>query len=248
LLVVAMVTLLAQQMLERVQVEELLLDLERAHRQVRAHAARIEDLTIVQERARLAHELHDSLGHTLTALDVQVELLARLPQSAELARQAAANQARGLVKQALTEVRSSVAALRPAALQKVDAHATIAALVRDFARTTGLPVTWTLTGAPQPLPPAATLLIYRAAQEALTNVQRHAPTTSGVQVHLTFAPPDVTLRVENQPPVTPAEPSPFSGCAGLPGLHDRAIALGGAFTATPLPAGGFRLELRLPLG
>jgi len=248
LLVVVMVGLLAGQMLERLQVETLLLNLERAHSQVRIYTARIEDLTVVQERARLAHELHDSLGHTLTALDVQVELLARLPLSEEAARLAANDQARRLVKQALTEVRSSVAALRPAVLQKVDAHTTIADLVHDFARVTGLPIAWTLAGAPQPLTPAATLLLYRAAQEALTNVQRHAPTTPDVQVRLTFDVHTVTLYVENRTPLAPIAPSPHSGGVGLAGLHDRAVALGGAFTAAPLPAGGFRLELRLPLG
>lgn len=231
----------------RQESQHLLAELQKAHQQLRDYANRVEALTIAQERARLARELHDSLGHALTALDVQMELLVRLPPQQTEARQQAADRARSLVKQALADLRQGVQALRPTAVDSFSLPEAGAALVAEFSADTHLPIEWQVVGSESPLPPALALALYRTAQEGLTNIQRHAATTPGVRVQVIYQPQEVSMTVENAPPVElPDLPKP--GCGyGLLGLRERAEALGGSLEAAPTPGGGFHLTLRLPL-
>ncbi len=249
----ALAEIAARQREHREQVEALAADLAAAHRQLQDYAAQAEELAVARERARLAHELHDSVGHTLTALDVQLELLARLPPGQTGQRQQAAEQSRSLVKAGLADVRRAVQALRPAALETFSLPEAIAGLVRDFERSAPAQVAWEVVGEARPLPPRLALPLYRAAQEALTNVRRHAPAARQVTVRLRYEPEAVSLLVENDgvpaPPALWASPPPAGGTEGgygLRGLRERAEALGGAFRAGPDDAGGFCVELRLP--
>ena len=226
--------------------QTLLAELETAHAQLRQSAARIEELAVADERNRIAREIHDTLGHTLTALDVQLELLVRLPPEKNGARQQAAGNARQLVKQGLADVRRAVQALRPVALETFSLPEAIGALVQDFRRTTGVAVTWRVTDDVDALPTRFALPLYRAAQEALTNIQRHAPTTPRVTMQLEDAPNTIRLCVENAPPREPPDPAHTGGRVGLAGLRERARALGGTFRAEPTPAGGFTVEMTLP--
>ncbi|MFQ5593729.1 MAG: sensor histidine kinase [Anaerolineae bacterium] len=245
---------------QREHTEVLAAELAEAHRQLQDYAAQAEALAVAQERARLAHEIHDTMGHTLTALDVQLELLARLPPGQTEQRRQAAKQTRALVKTGLADVRRAVKALRPAALETFSLPEAIAALVADFERTTHIRTAWQVEGEVAPLPARLALPLYRAAQEALTNVQRHAPAAQQVTLQLHYGPEAVALSVENDgvPPSLMRETSEVSedlgglaqegrGGYGLRGLRERAEALRGAFSAGPDEAGGFRVEMSLPV-
>ncbi len=107
-------------------------ELAEAHQQIKEYAAQVEELAITRERARLAHEIHDTVGHTLTALDVQLELLVRLPPGQSELRQQIAEKSRALVKGGLADVRRAVQALQPVALETFSLHEAIAGLVADF--------------------------------------------------------------------------------------------------------------------
>ena len=246
MLIWVMIKLLAQQISYRTQVEQLLLNLEQAHQQLQHYADRVEALTITEERARLSYEIHDGLGHTLTALDVQLELLARLPVTQTEAREQSADHARHLAKQALTEVRQAVKALRPVNAQAFSLPEAVAALIANFEQATRLVVSWHVIGA-HPLAPTLALLLYRATQEGLTNVQRHAPTSVHVTVQLTYGPQTVSLQIENgllpEPSSIPLTPGGY----GLLGLRERVVAIGGSLEAGPTPDGNFRLLITLPL-
>ncbi len=234
----------------RAEVERLATELSEANRELRAYALQTEELAVTRERARLAHELHDSVGHTLTALDVQLEMLARLPPGRSEQRRQIAEQARALVKEGLAGVRRAVRALRPAALESFSLPEAIAALVAEFGQTMSIQTTWEVVGEIQPLPSRLALPLYRAAQEALTNVRRHAPAAQQVAVRLCYEPEAVTLCVENAPPALRASPPRAEGTEGgygLRGLRERAELLGGTFSAGPDDAGNFRLEIHLPL-
>lgn len=225
--------------------QRLLAELSEAHRQLQAYADRVEALTIAEERSRLARELHDSLGHELTALDIQVELLTRLPAEREAERRQTLEQVQRLVKQTLTDVRRAVKALPPAAIERFSLPEAVAALIADFSAATGLPVAWTVEGEPRPLAMTAALPLYRTAQEGLTNIRRHAPSTPSVRVRLAYTLHAVSLCVENQPSPTPPAQTVSSGY-GLTGLRARAEALGGSLEAGATAAGGFRLTMHLP--
>ena len=258
-LTIALAEIVARQREHREQVEVMASELAEAHRQLQDYTAQAEELAITRERARLAHEIHDTVGHTLTALDVQLELLTRLPPDQTEQRWQVAEQARTLVKEGLADVRRAVQALRPAALETFSLPEAIAGLVADFEEAAQICTVWRVEGEVAPLPPRLAVPLYRAAQEALTNVQRHAPSAQQVTVQLRYGPETVTLSVENAPSVT-SPPGPAlseveglggteggQGGYGLRGLRERAEALGGAFSAGPDETGRFRLEMRLPM-
>ncbi len=199
----------------RAEVERLADELSEANRKLREYAAQAEELAVTRERARLAHEIHDTVGHTLTALDVQLELLARLPSGQTEQRRQAARQASALVKDGLADVRRAVQALRPAALETFSLPDAIAALVADFEQTVHIPTACQVEGQVTPLPPRLALPLYRAAQEALTNIQRHAPAARQVTVQLCYGAEAVVLWVENDGiPATPTSPPRVGGTEG----------------------------------
>ncbi len=232
----------------RAKAEAMAVELAEANRQLKDYAAQAEELAITRERARLAHEIHDSVGHTLTALDVQLELLARLPPDKAEQRRRIIEKAQTLVKTGLTDVRRAVRALRPAALETFSLPEAISALVTDFEQSAHPHVVQQVEGAMRVLPPRLAMPLYRAAQEALTNVRRHAPAAQQVTVRLGYGLETVTLMVENDGIAQTSENlRDLQGGYGLRGLRERAESLGGTFRASPDDAGNFRLEIHLPL-
>jgi signal transduction histidine kinase len=241
----------------RAEVERLATELAAANRRLREYAVQAEELAITRERARLAHEIHDTVGHSLTALDVQLELLVRLPPGRTEQRRQVAGQARALVKEGLADVRRAVRALRPAALEAFSLPEAVAALAADLQQSAHIHTVWQVAGEVVVLPTRLAIPLYRAAQEALTNVRRHAPAAQQVTVQLRYEPEAVVLSVENDG--VPASPAlraslpPAGGTEGGPegyglrGLRERAELLGGTFSAGPDGTGSFRLEIHLPL-
>lgn len=235
----------------RAKAEAMAVELAEANRQLQNYVVQAEELAITRERARLAHEIHDSVGHTLTALDVQLELLVRLPYDQRDRRQQIAKQAQALVKAGLTDVRRAVRALRPAALDIFSLPEAVTALVDEFGQRTDICTAQQVSGEVVPLPPLLAIPLYRAAQEALTNIRRHAPSAQQVTVFLEYNSETVSLMVENdgvpQTPEFSEDPGGLKGGYGLQGLRERAQSLGGTFSAGPSKAGNFRLDIHLPL-
>lgn len=199
----------------------------------------------VAERSRLAREMHDVLAHSLSALALQLEstrLLSRAHGADEQLTQAI-DRAHQLAVGGLDEARRAIAAERERQLPGPEA---IPALADAFAENSGLPVALEVRGEPQPLVPEARLAVYRTAQEALTNIRRHA-TPQRVEVRLDYGADATTLVVEDHVlPGSPAPPAPADGAGyGLTGMRERAQLLGGELVAAPT-RGGFRVELRIP--
>ncbi|NOZ72832.1 MAG: sensor histidine kinase [Chloroflexi bacterium] len=232
----------------RAEVEQLADELQAANRKLQAFADQAEELAITRERARLAHELHDTVGHTLTALDVQMALLAALPAGQTEQRRQAAAHARALVKEGLADMRRAVAALRPAALESFSLPVAIDGLVSQFVHTTGIHADWQWQGDEIDLSPRLALPLYRAVQEALTNIQRHAPSTPLVVIRLCYKPETVYVRVVNAQSQGESDRSGAGskGGQGLAGLQERAEMLGGRFEAGPDGKGGFQVMMELP--
>jgi signal transduction histidine kinase len=211
-----------------------------AHRELAGYAASVEELATVQERNRLAREVHDSVGHYLTVINVQLEAAARLIESEPHRAAAAVARARNLTGEGLDDIRRSVAALRAAPYQDRPLPEAIAALVSELA-TSGTAAELRVHGEPRALAPAASLTLFRAAQEALTNVRKHAR-ASRADVELSYAASTVELAVADDGCGT-ADPT---GGFGLLGVRERVHLLGGKLDIASAPDAGFRLRVEVP--
>jgi signal transduction histidine kinase len=222
----------------------LLAELQAAHQQLQEYALRAEEMAVVEERNRLAREMHDTLGHRLTIASVQLEAAQRLcPTDAERAA-GLVGTVREQVREALAELRATVATLRAPVEADLHLRSALQRLMAHFEQATGLTVHQVLPNEMPPLPDAHRLVLFRVAQEALTNIQKHAG-ASQVWLVLTVADEAVTLLVGDDGKGI----SLRSGQTGfgLQGLRERAEQLGGELHLEPRPGGGTQLAFRLPL-
>jgi signal transduction histidine kinase len=224
----------------REHVEQLMVELEEANVQLAAYATQAEELAMTQERNRLAREIHDNLGHTLTIVNVQIEA-ARVVMDSDPDRALdAMNKAQELTQKGLTRVRKSVAALRESPVSNRPLAEAIASLVKE-AQSTGIVTEFEVAGEPQALENKVALALYRAAQEGLTNVCRHAR-ASRVDVLLDFQPSEVRLELRDNG-VGAAE---TNGGFGLLGIRERVQLLGGRLEISTGVGKGFCLAASVP--
>jgi signal transduction histidine kinase len=195
------------------------------------------------ERARIAREIHDVLAHSLAALSVQLETADALLESgrAEQARRSVVR-AGHLAREGLTETRRAIGALRGETLPLPEL---LAGLAGGYRADLGAPADVRVDGAPREVNPDLALAVYRTAQEAMTNVRKHAP-GAPVALTLRYGADEVELVVASGAP--PATERPLSGAGGgygLTGLRERAELAGGQFTAGP-DGEGWRVDVRIP--
>ncbi|MFH9728638.1 sensor histidine kinase [Streptomyces sp. NPDC017254] len=206
-----------------------------------------------EERLRIAREVHDVLGHSISLINVQSgAALHRLgkgpaPEAGLVTATEALEAVKATSKDALRELRATLGVLRRADEPTPTApSASGLALLGDLlgrARSAGLDVRTETTGTPVPLPPPVDLAAYRIVQESLTNVTRHSGAGS-VHVTLDWGTDAVRLRIEDDGGGAPEGGAPGSG---IRGMAERARAFGGELTAENGDAGGFRVDARLPL-
>lgn len=227
----------------RENAERLTRDLEAANRQLAEYASQAEELAATQERNRLARDIHDNLGHYLTIVNVQIEA-ARVTCKSDPARALdALNKAQEMARNGLNSVRESVAALRVSPVENRPLEEAIAELV-DESRTAGIAIEFHLLGDSHPVEPKTALALYRAAQEGLTNVRKHAQ-ASRADVTLDFSLPDqIRLAVLDDGVGAANTDSGF----GLIGIRERVQLLGGEFKVETRPSKGFQLQVLIPVG
>ncbi|WP_245001517.1 sensor histidine kinase [Streptomyces alfalfae] len=199
-------------------------------------------------RNRLARELHDSVGHALSAVTLQASAARRvLDQDPEFVREALAA-IEDTTRRTVGELDAVLGVLREADGARSTAPApSLAADLDGLLRRTragGLRVSATVGMDPAALPPLVSREAYRIVQEALSNALRHGG-DSCVTLRITPAGPDLTVTAENPLPAHSPATRPGGG-HGLRGIADRARLLGGAAEAGPA-AGVWRLTVRLPL-
>ena len=233
---------LIQQQQERQRAERLLAELEATHHQLQAYAAQVEALAVAEERNRLAREIHDSLGHYLTTITVQLEAAHKLIATRPERAAEAVAKAQGLAREGLAAVRRSVAALRASPLDTAALGEAIGEVMGNI-RATGIATTFTIEGETYPLPIQTKTALYRAAQEGLTNVRKHA-SASAVQVALTYESERVVLTIGDNGTGRRGEQAEGFG---LLGLRERVALLGGSLEADDRPGGGFRLRVEVPV-
>ncbi len=239
--VVIFVRLALREQNARLEMERLAAELAEANRKLREYAAQAEELAIARERNRLAGEIHDSLGHYLTVIHVQIEAARTVMENDRERALDALSKARLLVHEGLAEVRRSVAALRASPTESRPLPEAVATLVEEC-RAAGVLTELTVHGEPRPLSPQIELTLYRAAQEGLTNVRKHAH-ASRARVTLDYQDPGAVRLVVQDNGVGSAN---TDGGFGLPGLRERASLLGGEVRIVTAPGQGFMLEVRIP--
>jgi two-component system sensor histidine kinase UhpB len=206
----------------------------------RRDSARRALLVQERERRRIARELHDEVGQTLTGVMLQVEGLAgRIPE--ELREQL--DELRETARAGTEEVRRIASRLRPEALEDLGLQSALAALATAFGEQARVPVDRRLDAAPT-LSEEQELVVYRVAQEALTNVARHAHATE-VALWLERTDGQIVLTVRDDGQGLPSAAMPASH--GISGMRERAMLIGARLAITEPPTGGTEVQLSIPL-
>ncbi|MFI7124264.1 sensor histidine kinase [Nonomuraea sp. NPDC050153] len=204
--------------------------------------ARVRELTVAQERARMGAEMHDSVGHHLTVIKLSLENAERFRSRRPEAAWDEVRQAKELTVEALADARRWVRALRPLALEGHVGSAALERLAASFDGT-GLAVSFEVAGSETALEPDVELVLYRVLQEGLTNAVRHAGARQ-VSGTLTFSGEAVVLAVADD---GQGRDRGARGGFGLSSLAERARAVGGTLVAGDRPGGGFELRAELPV-
>jgi signal transduction histidine kinase len=234
---------------ERHQRERLIVDLRKAKEQLEHYAIQAEELAALRERARLAREMHDSLGHALVVVNVKLEAAQRLYAVDATRGDAELEATRMLVRETMAELRRSLTNLRAALLDQQDLPAALQRIAEDIRARSSLEITCSvqpeLSSGATKLAPETTEALWRVAREALTNVERHAAAASAA---LTVERMNGTLIlrvVDDGSGVAPADLA-RAGHYGITGMRERVEALGGTLLVAARPGGGTLVEAHLP--
>jgi len=198
-------------------------ELEEARRAALDYASKVQELAQLEERNRIAHDLHDELGHRLVRLKMMLEAAIRIEEGG------ARREAMGLVREvrdqlagAMDALRSTVRRLKPADAAR--GEYSLETLIAELAEASGVSVRFRTVGEPRPLYPSDAIVLYRNAQEAVTNALRHGEARE-VDVELEYAPEELRMTVSNSG-VLPAGGEIRKGL-GLLGMEERARLAGG---------------------
>src|SRR4051794_34066248 len=193
------------------------------------------------ERRRIARELHDDVGQTLTGVMLQVEGLATaIPD--ELRDQL--DELRETARQGTEDVRRIARQLRPEALEDLGLQSALAALATGFGEQAQIRVSRHLEPPRLPLSEEQELVIYRVAQEAMTNVARHAEARA-VELRLERSDDQIVLTVRDDGRGMP--PAAQASSHGIRGMRERAMLIGAGLAITPAPGHGTEVKLSIPL-
>jgi signal transduction histidine kinase len=268
-LAIAMANIAVGEQASRGRLEETLLALKESHAQLTAYAARVAELSAEAERNRLARDIHDSLGHHLTAIAIQLEKAAAFRERDQATADQALADARSSTRQALHDIRISVRALRGD-----HTSARLSAMLAELVRQADVGeqrVSLTVSGDESGVSPVARTVLYRSAQEALTNARRHSGARK-ITVSATFGEREARLVVvddgrgfdpgprENAPceygpgelrERRPGEYGPGDSTAGsegfgLLGMRERAALAGGRAEIDSRPGGGTTVTVTVP--
>lgn len=216
-----------------------------ARERLRRYALQAERLAAAQERNRVARDIHDGLGHSLTVVQMQVKAARAVLEQDPARADAVLEKAQRQAEEALAEVRRSVGALReprPA----VPLSEALRALA-DETSAAGVPTSLGVSGAARPLSADAEESLYRAAQEGLTNVRKHAGATRAeLRLDYTGA---AAVRLEVRDDGAGLDPAAGAAAAagyGLLGVRERAALAGGRMSIESAPGRGSTLSVEVP--
>lgn len=229
---------------DRQRSQELLVDLQEAHEKLRRYTEQVEELAVAEERNRIAREMHDTLGHRLTIAAVQLEGAARLVHTNPQKTESIVRTVHGQVKEGLAELRKTVAMMRAPVDEDLPLPQALTRLAASVKEATGLNLSLEMLEDLPSLPSTHRHALFRAAQEGLTNIERHA-SASEAWIWLVCGDGSVSLLIEDNG--IGLDPALEKDGFGLTGMRERAMLLNGTFTIAPRENGGTRLTFTLPV-
>jgi len=227
----------------QLQIQRLQTELQRSLEQERALNQRIEELATIEERNRIARDIHDSLGHALVALNIQMETALTLWKDNPDKAYEFLVEAKQLGSEALQATRQSVADIRFDPLKGRSLDEAIIALTEEFQRTTNIQPQCTIALSPNVSTKLSTIL-YRIVQEGLTNICKHADATSvSIELHSSGTDLSLTLQDNGKGFKLDEHRSGF----GLQGMQERVAVLGGQLEIISEPGAGCQVRALLPV-
>jgi signal transduction histidine kinase len=201
--------------------------------------AEVQSLAVALERTRIARDIHDSLGHTLTSLNIQLDVARKLQERDPQKAQEALHAAKELAKQSLSDVRSVVQSIRES---EFDFKSAVSTLI-EASRTTAaiaIDLDYEVNEVPEPLAHH----LYCILKESLTNIQKHARATQ-VAIKLRKAASDIQLEINDNG--KGFDTSDRASGFGLKGMRERAESVGGTFTVETAPSRGTMIKVCVPV-
>ncbi|NJM77037.1 MAG: response regulator [Acaryochloridaceae cyanobacterium RU_4_10] len=217
-------------------------ELEAALAQSRSLNQRVEEMTAIEERNRIARDIHDSLGHILVALNIQMGAALSLWSSSPQESYEFLARAKTLGSEALNAVRQSVSAIRSDPLEGPLFERAIASLVENFHQSTGI-TPECIIDISHPVHDAINRAVYRLVQEGLTNICKHAE-ASAVQIRIQTTIDELLLTLTDNGRGFCSDETATG--YGLHGMKERAIALGGQLDIVSKPGSGCWITAKLP--
>jgi signal transduction histidine kinase len=210
--------------------------LEKAHQRLRRHAAAMEQLAVSRERNRMARDLHDTLAHSLSALTVQLEALRTLMTNEPEAAQVAVDDIAELARRGLEESRTAIQALRTGPVETLGLTGALREAIQALQARTGVQASLSTAGEESLLTPEEAHALYRIAEEALSNVERHADAQQ-VDVRLDCGADRIDLVIRDDGTgfdLATVELERY----GLTGMRERAAMVGASVEVNSRPGGG----------
>jgi len=225
---------------------KLITTLEAAQKELELAHQRDTELAALQERERLARDLHDSLGHALVALSIQLEAIQRLYKVDPERASAQVDELKTLTRASMDDLRRSLAGLRTPGLGERQLGEALQTLSVDAGQRAHLEITCHVAEGANQLSPAQAETLWRVAQEAMANIERHAAArTVGLQLDIesNFA----RLSIQDDGIGLPPDAETQPGHYGLRGMRERVEGLGGELTLSSNRPGGTRVDVKLPI-
>jgi signal transduction histidine kinase len=213
--------------------------LEAAHQRLRRHAATVEQLAVSRERNRMARDLHDTLAHSLSALTVQLEALRALIMHDPAAATEAVDEIAEVARHGLEDSRRAIQALRTGPVEELGLTGALRDTLRSLQERTGIQANLRVAGQARDLTDHELETLFRIAEEALSNVERHSRAQS-VRVVLEYASDCTELTVSDDGggfDPNGVDPDRY----GLAGMNERASMIGAKLEVTSSPEGGTRV-------
>ena len=224
---------------------KLIAKLEAAQKELELAHQRDTELATLQERERLARDLHDSLGHALVALSVQLEAIQRLYKVDPERASAQVDELKALTRASMDDLRRSLAGLRAPGLGERRLSEALQTLSVDMGQRAHLEIMCHIHDDANQLSPAHAETIWRVAQEALANIERHAAART-VQLQLSITSNAALLSIQDDGRGLPPDAEKQPGHYGLRGMRERVEGLGGTLTLTGNGSGS-RVDVKLPI-
>lgn len=228
----------AQKLYDRLRISEE--KLKSANRDLELYASSIEEITLLRERNRLSREMHDSVGHALSTIVIQLGAIERIVEKNQQAAKEVTKELRKFTQNSLNEVRMAVREIKPKEFEDYEGILIIEELIKNFKKLTGVEVRLAFTKEKWPLNADQSFVIYRIIQEFLANSVRHGKATV-IQIFMAFDDYKLVVTLKDN---GIGRDSLIEGI-GLKSMRERVMEIGGSFDYKTKLGEGFLVRIEL---